>query len=443
MDSSILIVDDSVDTLELLQRKLKKKNYQVTTAGNVNEALHLLSINTYDLVITDYKMPKLSGLELIRHIRENYRQTRIIMITGYPTIDGAVEAVKTGAEEYLTKPFTDDELFTAVSKAFARISEEESTLKTPVSNNCYGLIGDSEVMHETYSQISKSSKINATVLIQGESGTGKELVARAIHYNSNRSSYPFMPVNCGAIPENLLESELFGHVKGAFTGAYETKAGFFLTADNGTIFLDEIGEMSLSMQVRLLRVLQEKEITMIGSNNPRKINIRIIAATNKDLQKLVEKGSFREDLFYRLNVIRLTLPPLRDRDNDILLLANHFTQKYAKEIGKKLLTFSEFTLRAFKQYYWPGNVRELENIIQRLVFMTDHNHIDITDLPEPMRYSLPKEDTELLSLKDLEKKHVQKVLNAVNGNKSKAASILGIDRKTLRVKLNELTRIVQ
>jgi transcriptional regulator with PAS, ATPase and Fis domain len=284
--------------------------------------------------------------------------------------------------------------------------------------------------------IARAAHTAATVLIFGESGTGKELVARAIHYGSKRISAPFVPVNCGAIPGELLESELFGHIKGAFTGATETRAGFFQTADGGTIFLDEISETSLAMQVKLLRVLQDKEVCMVGSGRTRKVDVRILASTNKDLATLVEKGLFREDLFYRINVINIDLPPLRERDNDVILLAQHFMKKYSEELGKPVHRFSDRALQILRKYHWPGNVRELENVIQRLVVMTDEDPIDAPDLPELMRFSALGHGNLNRTLAEVEAEYIQNVFASVKGNKTRAAEILGIDRKTLREKLS-------
>jgi DNA-binding NtrC family response regulator len=433
----ILVVDDAPDTLEVLQRNLSGQGYQVYTAEDAERAIRLLEQKPIDLVITDLKMPRVSGLELVRHVRDNFPDTEVMMITGYASIEGAVEAVKTGAEEYLAKPFTDEELFTAVGRALDKLSVRrvghKESLRTEFSS--YGLIGESKAMQRVYIAIEKASGIAATVLISGESGTGKELVARAIHYTSNRASAPFVPVNCGGIPEELLESELFGHVKGSFTGAIESRAGFFQTADGGTIFLDEISETSLSMQVKLLRVLQDKEIYMVGARQPRTVDIRIISATNRDLLSLVKKDAFREDLFYRLNVITIHIPPLRDRADDILLLANHFAQEFSKEMGKAVPQFSDRALELLKGYDWPGNVRELQNIIQRLVVMSEGPLIDSADLPSLMRFSVPRGTGLDRTLADVEAEYIRNVLESVNGNKTRAAQILGIDRKTLREKL--------
>jgi len=439
----ILVVDDALNTLEVLQRNLTSQGYQVFTAQDVAEALRLLEGTAIDLVITDLKMPKVSGLDLIKHVRENYKDTEVMMITGYASIEGAVQAVKIGAEEYLSKPFTDEELFAAVKRALdklklRRAGMEDMDVKLP---NMCGLLGESKAMKKIFREIIKAASISATVLITGESGTGKELVARAIHYNSKQSSAPFLPVNCGGIPESLLESELFGYVKGAFTGATESRAGFFQTADGGTIFLDEISNTTLAMQAKLLRVLQNKEVCMVGSSRPQHVNVRIIAATNKELLALVKKGIFREDLYYRLNVITIDLPPLRERNDDILLLARKFASIYADEFGKPTPKFSDKTLKILKGYHWPGNVRELENVIQRLVAMTDNEVIEAADLPSVMRFSAFKKAGLQRTLAEVEAEHIRNVLAAVNGNKTKAAEILGIDRKTLREKLKRYSII--
>ena len=437
---SILVVDDAPDTIELLQRNLESRGYQVFTAPNAMEAIKILETTAVDLVITDLKMPGASGIELIRHIRENFRDIEVMMITGYPTIESAVKAVKSGAEEYLTKPFTDTELFSALEQVFEKIHVHRAihppwhrSQKSP-----YGLIGESEAMQKVFSAIAKATTTSATTLIIGESGTGKELVARAIHYNSPRNSAPFVPVNCGAIPEELLESELFGHIKGAFTGATETRAGFFQTADGGTIFLDEISETSLSMQVKLLRVLQDKEVYMVGSTRSRKVDVRILASTNKDLLNLMKKGLFREDLFFRLNVITIDIPPLRERGEDIFLLTQYFATKFAEELGKPKLRFSENAMSVLRNYHWPGNVRELENVVQRLVVMTEGDLIEVPDLPSLMRFSALQKTGLNRTLSEVEAEYIRNVLTSVGGNKTRAAEILGIDRKTLREKLSKM-----
>jgi two-component system response regulator HydG len=439
--ASILVVDDVLDTLEVLERNLSSAGYRVYTARCVVEAIELLEKTPVDLVVTDLKMPKISGLELVRHVRENLKDTEVIVITGYATIGGAVEAVKSGAEEYLTKPFTNVELFAAVEQALDKLEMRRAMAsgpEVPMSPK-FNIIGDSPVMRRVYSAIEKASAATATVLISGESGTGKELVARAIHYHSLRASAPFVPINCGAIPGELVESELFGHVKGAFTGAMESRAGFFQTADGGSIFLDEISEMSFSTQVKLLRVLEDKEVRMVGSSRTNKVDVRILTATNKDIMSMVKKGAFREDLYFRLGVITIAVPPLREREKDILLLARHFISKFSAEAGVSAPEFSERALNALKNYAWPGNVRELENLIQRLIVMKEGSLIDVPDLPDHMRFSIDLGNGLNRTLAQVEREHIRNVLAGTGGNKTQTAKILGIDRKTLREKLKALS----
>lgn len=436
---NILVVDDSPDTLEVLKRNLESKGYRVFTSPDAERAIEILESTEIDLVITDLKMPRINGLSLVRHIQENFKDTEVMMITGYPSIEGAVVAVKSGAEEYLAKPFTDEELFAAVDRILEKLRMRRAAQRPPKPlSDYFGLIGKSIAMQKVLNSIDKAAKSSATILISGESGTGKELVARAIHYNSERAKSPFVPINCGGIPEALLESELFGYMKGAFTGATETRAGFFQTAEGGTIFLDEISETSISMQVKLLRVLQDKEVFMVGIRYPQKVDVRIIAATNKDLTGLIEKGLFREDLFYRLNVVTIDIPALRDREEDILILVQHFASKYADEFGKSVPQFSDSVLEIFKNYYWPGNIRELENIIQRLVIMEESDIIDVPDLPSLMRFSAIKGTGLNRTLAAVEAEHILNVLESVDGNKTLAAEILGINRKTLREKLKKI-----
>jgi len=433
----ILVIDDAPDALELIERNLTASGYQVFTAPGAVEAIRILDGTPVDLVITDLKMPKVSGLDLIQHVRENFKDTEVMMITGYPTVEGAVAAVKAGSQEYLTKPFTDEELLSAVRSALDILQARQNAQSAPsrAPSALAGLIGESKAMRTVFQTLGKAASVRATVLISGESGTGKELAARAIHYNSSRASAPFVPVNCGSIPENLLESELFGHVKGAFTGASEARAGFFQTADGGTIFLDEISDTSLAMQAKLLRVLQDGDIYMVGSSRPREVDVRVIAATNKDLATLVRNRVFREDLFFRLHVLTISMPPLRQRGDDVLLIASHFATKFAEELGRPAPRFSDEALQVLRNYHWPGNVRELENLIQRLVVMTEAEVIEIPDLPSTMRFSLGHEAGLDRTLAEVEAEHIRNVLASVGSNKTRAAEILGIDRKTLREKL--------
>lgn len=437
---NILIVDDNYDMLELLQRNLKAQNFHTYKASSVMEAIDILKAVTIDLLITDLQMPGLNGIELIKFAEEHFPEIPKLVITGFPSVDTAVNAVKSGALDYLVKPFTSEELKKAVQNSFqGKISSKKknhpiaSDSDTKITDYA-GIVGDSEQFENLIDVIERVKNNRATVLIQGESGTGKELIARAIHFKGSFASNPFIAVNCGGIPENLMESELFGYEKGAFTGANETKIGLFQAADGGTIFLDEIGTAPLAVQTRLLRVLQEKEVTMIGSQKPQKIDVRVISATNNDLYGMVKKGSFREDLYYRLNVVSIETKPLRERKNDIYPLIALFIKKYGAEYGKPNCTISDKAIEILVRHLWPGNVRELENIIQRMIIMSDAA-IDVADVPDYLKYQYPAEDSTFKPLKDIEKDHILKVLHAVGDNKTKAAEILQIDRKTLRQKL--------
>lgn len=434
----VLAVDDSKSTLEVLKRNLEPEGYEVYTCARVDEAVALLEKRDIDLVITDYRMPEATGLDLIKHVRANHHDVEIMMITGYPSIPGAVEAIKDGAGEYLAKPFTTEELLTSVGRIVERLQRRRvlSSPNTPPDN--FGIIGNSPEMERVFRRIGKAAATDANVLISGESGTGKELVARAVHYNSDRRTAPFVPVNCTAIPDSLLESELFGHVKGAFTGAKEGRAGFFEIANGGSIFLDEIGDASPNMQAKLLRVIQSKEFTKVGSSIVHKVDTRVLAATHKDLKRLVEEGTFREDLFYRINVVDIPVPPLSERGDDILVLINHFLNRFALAMHRTPPRFTDEALMALKRHSWPGNVRELENLIQRLVVIVDHDPIEITDLPDSMRFSLPREGSVNRTLAEVELEHIRNVLAMVGGNKTRAADVLGINRKTLREKLKRL-----
>jgi DNA-binding NtrC family response regulator len=434
----ILAVDDSNDTLELIRRILKGSGYKIITVTNVIDATKILENSSIDLVITDLQMPEINGHELIKHIKDNYTQTGILVITAYPSIKNAVESVKLGADDYLIKSFTKQELLDAVEKSLKNLELGKKNAFNQKQSHSYGIIGSSENMKKVFESIDKASKIRATVLLNGETGTGKELVARAVHYSSREASSPFIAVNCGGIPENLLESELFGFVKGAFTGASETRGGFFQAADGGSIFLDEIHNTSMAMQAKLLRVIQEKEINMIGSNRAQKVDVRIIAAANVELMQLVKKDLFREDLYYRLNIIPIQIPPLRNRKEDIPELINYFNKKYSKELGIESKEFSKQVYDAFHNYDWPGNVRELENIIYRLVAMTDNPVIKQADLPHFLRLNNPLQTGIKKTLKQVEAEHIKLIMALVNDNKSQAARILDIDRKTLREKLKSL-----
>ena len=433
---NVLVVDDSPETVELIKRNLQSIGHQVYTASNVQSAVKLLDSVAFDLLITDLKMPGENGIALVRHVSENFKDVGILVITGFPSIEGAIESIKIGAEEYLVKSFTDDELFAAVERVLSKNRGSKKKIQMPTPQN-FGIIGESESMTKVFNTISKAKSTSSTVLVTGESGTGKELVARALHYGSHISAAPFVPVNCGGIPDSLLESELFGYVKGAFTGAAETRAGFFQTAHGGTLFLDEISNTSLAMQAKLLRVLQDKEFYMVGSKKAQKVNVRIVAATNVDLMQLVKKGLFREDLYYRLNIISIELPPLRDRGDDIILLTTFFLSKYVRELNKSPMRFTPRAMKVLKGYGWPGNVRELQNLIHRLVIMADDDTIDTPDLPESFRYSATRSRGLGRKLEDVEREYILDVLAANKNNISQTALSLGIDRKTLRDKIKK------
>lgn len=435
----ILAVDDNPATLEVVARLLAPHGHRVRTAASLAEAVDLLRREPADLVITDLRLPGDDGLAVVQTVRETFPDTEVMMLTGYPSVDGAVHAMRLGAAEYLAKPFTAEELLAAVGRCAERVRRRQAmAAEAPAPD---GLLGASPAMRRVFALIHKAAASAATVLVSGESGTGKELVARAIHYQSPRRAQAFVPVNCSAIPEALVESELFGHVQGAFTGATRSRAGFFELAAGGTIFLDEIGDASPGLQAKLLRVLQSKEFCLVGSSKPRTVDARVIAATHKDLPALVRQGSFREDLFYRVQVLEIPVPPLRERGDDVLLLAHFFCRRFAQELGRPEPRFADAALAALTRYTWPGNVRELENLVHRLVLLVDRDTIELGDLPPHVRAAspLPRETGFVpRTLAEVEAEHIRAVLRFVGGTKSRAAAILGIDRKTLREKLRRL-----
>ncbi|MBM1107640.1 sigma-54-dependent Fis family transcriptional regulator [Aurantibacter crassamenti] len=434
---NILLVDDDINILELLQRHLHAMEYHTYKAVSVKEALYILKDTFIDLLITDIQMPEVDGLQLLKFADEHYPEMPKLVVTGYPSAKGALEVIKSGATDYLTKPFTKEELKLSVQKALVH-GKKRKTIKPKtavIDNNIHAdMVGISEGFHKVLNIVERVKNNKATVLIKGESGTGKELVARAIHYSGKYSRAPFITVNCGAIPENLQEAELFGYLKGAFTGADENRNGFFQAAQGGTLFLDEIGNASLAVQTKMLRALQEKEITKVGSRKVEKVDIRIIAATNSNLQDDIKNKKFREDLYYRLTVVEINVPPLRERKSDIPLLVEKFLRKYGIEYKDRLLQISPDALRILNNYDWPGNIRELENIMQRAIIMSDGT-VGVKDLPEHLKFQIDFPDSGFLPLRKMEKEYVQKVLISTNGNKTKAAEILQIDRKTLREKL--------
>jgi DNA-binding NtrC family response regulator len=432
---NILIVDDDIDILELLQRHLQSMDYHTYKAVSVKEALFILKDTFIDLLITDIQMPEIDGLQLLKFANEHYPEIPKLVVTGYPSVEGTLEVIKSGATDYLTKPFTKSELKAAVDKALVQNKSRNKNKPSENLKPIYAdMVGESAAFRKVVNIIERVKDNKATVIIKGESGTGKELVARAIHYSGKFSREPFIAVNCAAIPENLQEAELFGYMKGAFTGANENRNGFFQAAKGGTLFLDEIGTASMAVQTKLLRALQEKEITRVGSRKVEKVDIRIIAATNADLLADIKNNQFREDLYYRLTVVEIIVPPLRERKSDISILTEKFLRKYGIEFKDRLLRISPKALQILERYNWPGNIRELENIVQRAVIMAD-GIIDVKDLPDFLKYQIDFPTNELRPLREMEKEYVQRVLAHTKGNKTKAAEILEIDRKTLREKL--------
>lgn len=431
----ILYIDDEIGALKAISAILKKQGYIVYTATTAEEGIDILNTNSIDLLILDYRLPGMDGIELLKWMKLNEISIPTIMLTAYGTIERAVEAMKLGAYHYLVKPVDTSLLLNVIKEALDKsIKRDELIDKTsPFSE----IIGRSKAMQEVFYVMQMVAESNANVLITGESGTGKELVARAIHKNSLRKSKPFVIVDCTTIPENLLESELFGYEKGAFTGAVERKIGLIELANEGTVFLDEIGELPLSLQKKFLRFIQEREIQRIGSTQRIKVDVRVISATNRDLEKLVKEGSFREDLYWRLNVVRINLPPLRDRKDDIPLLVNHFLNKFSKENNKPIPQLEPEVMDALLNYDWPGNIRELANVIERAVVLSPSGLISIKHLPrriqENTKWITTKENT--LNLLEVEKSLILKALNSTGWNQTKAAEILGISRKQLRTKM--------
>jgi len=447
----LLVVDDEQSMREFLESFLRREGYDVSTAADVDTALSYLESDEIDLVITDMQMPEKTGLDLILEARELSPETAMVMITGFGTTDSAISAMREGAYDYLTKPFKVDELRIVIEKALEKklLSNENRRLKEELrsQSRSRNIIGHSRVMQEVYELIGQVAETKTNVLVYGESGTGKELVARAIHDQSPRSGKPFVAINCGAIPENLIESELFGHVKGAFTGALQNKDGLFEAATGGTLFLDEIGELSHPLQVKLLRALQEKSIRRVGDTADRKIDVRIVSATNRRLEDEVAAGRFREDVYYRLNVIQLTLPPLRDRPEDIPLLAQHFIRRFADEIGKEVEGMDGEAFDMLSTYGFPGNVRELENLIERAVALARGPVIGTALLPptvtaNPSAGPISRIDDEGVDLEALvatyERSLLSEALSKTGGIKKKAARLLGISFRSFRYRLEKL-----
>ncbi len=436
---SLLIVDDSADTRELLQRNLSSKGYEVFTASDVADAMRIIGSTYLDLVITDLKMPGASGLDLVRHIRENIKDTEVMIITGYPSVEGAVTAVKTGAEEYLTKPFTNDELFSAVERTLEKLNLRRAG-RTQVDRqilNPLGMIGESDAMQKAFRSSFRAASTKTPVLITGESATGKELLAKAIHFSSSRHKSPFVAVRCAGLSEEEIERLLFGDVAGGLHGKTAYSKGLLAAIGDGTLYIDDIAELSETMQIRLLELLEGKEIFQLAPGETHQAEFVLIAGTSRNLRQLTENGLFQENLFIRLSMTAITVPPLRDRDNDIILLARNFLSKYARETNSIAPRFSEPALQVIKDYTWPGNIAELENVISRLIREADSAIIDIPDLPSHMRYSAAGAMSQHRSLADVEVEHIKNVIASVDGNKTRAAEILGINRKTLREKLRQ------
>jgi len=446
----ILIIDDEENFRHMLSVILRKEKYDVETASNGEEGLQKVTDSAFDQILCDIRMPQMDGLEFLKEVQKTGANVTIIMMSAYGTVDTAIEAMKLGAYDYISKPFKPDEIILTLKKAEERerLRRENEFLRKEIKKefSFENIVSKNEKMQKIFDVIKKVAQYKSTILITGESGTGKELVAKALHYNGDRSHNPFIPVNCGAIPENLLESELFGHEKGAFTDAIRTKKGLFEEADGGTLFLDEIGELPLQLQVKLLRVLQDGEIRRVGDSKAIKIDVRIIAATVKDLVKEVNEGRFRDDLFYRLNVFPIHIPPLHERKEDIPLLVTHFINKYGLLLNKNMLGINPSALDVLMNYRWFGNVRELENTIERAIVLADESNIELENLPVEIREY--KEKVELASLveeehsikkasKILEINLIQKALKKTRGNHTQAARLLEISHRALLYKIKE------
>ena len=457
----ILVVDDEESMLDVLSMLLERSGYSVDVAESAEQALVKIAGSRYDLILSDLNLPGLDGLSLMRSLRSYkdgwIKRVPVILITGYGTTSSAVEAMKEGAADYILKPFDNDELLLNIERTLsaASLRKENVELRRELRQRFWfeNLVGNSDEMMEVYGLIQKVKDSHINCLVYGESGTGKELVAQSIHHSGERREGPFVAVNCGAIPENLIESELFGHKRGAFTGALRDKEGYFQAADGGTLFLDEVGEMPLAAQVKLLRAIAERKVSPVGSVQEREVDVRIVAATNKALSEEVAEGRFREDLYYRLNVVQIDLPPLRERSGDIDLLANHFLRRFAQESGKRITGFTEKAWSAIRSYDWPGNVRELRNAIEGAVALESEEEVGFPVLPRNVRGGVeesqeaerapaaseeefPESGVRLDSiLLDMERQYLQRALQQAGGNKTEAARLLGMTFRSFRYRL--------
>jgi len=436
MSERLLIVEDEETLRESLKRVFLREGFQVEVVSNAESALQIIEERTYELIITDILLPGMNGIELLKKCREISPEQTVIIMTAYGSLETAVEALRAGAYDYIIKPVIHDEIIRIVSNAFREKSlrSENLILKKQIEEryDFERIVGQSNAVTALIEEVKKIADSRSNVLLLGETGTGKELFARALHYNSTRRDRPFVPINCSAIPENLLESELFGYVRGAFTGAVSSKKGLFEEADGGTVFLDEIGDLNQALQSKLLRVMDDHEIRPVGGIQSRKIDIRFITATNRDISKMVKEGFFREDLYYRINVVTLNLPPLRERKEDIVILARHFMEKFTGEIGKHVKIIDDAAMKLLMDYYWPGNIRELQNIIERAVLITDSNTIFPEHLPDSLKTSKSFVSDSLvktLSIEDYTKEFIMVYQDKYN--EKQLSGMLGITRKAL------------
>jgi two-component system response regulator AtoC len=448
MKGRVLVVDDDKSMTELLSERLRKRQFDVTTAQGAAEARVAFDAAGPEVVVTDLNMPGQSGIQFCEWVVTNRSDTPVIVITAFGSLDTAIAAIRAGAYDFITKPFEIDVLAIALERALKHreLRHEVKRLRTllDATRGMGELLGSSPVMLELKELLARVAESQASVLVTGESGTGKEVVARLLHQKGPRADKPFLALNCAAMPEHLIESELFGHVRGAFTDAKTDKVGLFVQANHGTLFLDEIGDMPLGLQPKLLRVLEERKLRPVGGGKEIPVDLRLISATHRDLEDAIVQGQFREDLYFRLNVIQMALPPLRARGNDVLLIAQSFIETFAKQSGKAVVGLSPEAAERLSSYAWPGNVRELRNAVERAVALTQHESITVDDLPERIRaYKVShvlvasQDPEELVNLAEVEKRYIARVLVAVGGNKSSAAKILGIDRTTLYKKLQQ------